>query len=250
MKVPSYPKKGDLLKGKNIVITGATSGIGKAVALACSQHGAQLVLLGRNSRKLEAVADEIEAQCEEAQIHLYPLNLETAKDTDYQDAVGVLEQHFNTLHGLVHNAAALGNLSPLRHYNLVQWYKVMQTNLNAPIMLTQACLPLLEKSGATSVIFTTSGVAQKATPYWGAYGVSKCAHEYCMRLLAAEYDHTDLRSNAISPGAVATGMRARAFPAENPNTLVKPEQIVDAWLYLLSDESIGVSGQVIQAQPA
>ncbi len=239
-----YPKNGTLLKDKVILITGAASGIGKAVALSCARHQATLILLGRNPRKLESVHKEIKDECQN-EVFLYPLNLETADDTHYADLAKTIEEHFGKLNGLLHNAATLGNISPMRHYQLQQWYKVMQTNVNAPMMLTQACLPLMEKSENSSIIWTTSGVAIEPVPLWGAYGVSKYANEYMMSLLAQEYDDTDLRCNAIDPGVVATGMRSKAFPGENPNELTKAQSITDTWLYLFSDDSIGVRNKII-----
>ncbi len=245
--IPKYPVQGQFLKDKVVLITGGTSGIGKALALACAHQQAEVILLGRNVRKLEAVADQIETEAS-TQIHLYPLNMAAANDTDYSDLAETLSQKFGRLHGLVHNAAALGNLSPFKHYSLVQWYKVMQTNVNGPMVMTQALLPLLETSDHASIIWTSSGVAQNVQSYWGAYGVSKCANDYMMQLIATEYAESKLRCNAINPGPVATGMRAKAFPGEDPNTLRKPRDILDAWLYLLSDDSIGVNGQRLQAQ--
>ena len=245
--IPDYSKIGHHLAGKTILITGATSGIGKAVAMACAQHQAQVILLGRNIRKLEAVADEFE-QVSQKSCLLYPLNLVAANDEHYQQLAEDLSQRFDQLHGLVHNAATLGNLTPIKQYSPQQWYKVMQTNVNSAFMLTQACLPLLEKADSASIVWTSSGVATQPKAYWGAYAVSKSANESMMKIIAAEYEGSSIRSNAILPGVVATGMRSKAFPAEDPNQLKQPKDIVNAWLYLLSNDSQAINGLKVFAQ--
>ena len=243
-----YQASPDLLAGRIILITGAGDGIGAAAARACAAHGATVILLGRTTRKLEKVYDEIEA-AGHPQPAIYPMNLEGAAPKDYEDLATTIEQEFGHLDGLLHNASILGTLTPLGQYDVEQWSKVMQVNLNAPYLMTRACLDLLKKSEDASVIFTSSSVGRQGRAYWGAYGISKAANENMMQTWADELENnTSVRVNTIHPGATRTSMRARAYPGEDPNTLLKPEEILATYLYLLGPDSKGVTGQQFNAQ--
>jgi len=238
----------DLLRGRIILITGAGDGIGAAAAKSCAAHGATVILLGRTTRKLEAVYDAIEA-AGHPQAAIYPMNLEGAAPKDYEDLANTIEKEFGRLDGLLHNASLLGTLTPLSQYSVEQWSKVMQVNLNAPFLMTQACLDLLKASDDASVLFTGSSVGRKGRAYWGAYGVSKAANENMMQIWADELEsNTSVRVNSINPGAVRTTMRARAYPGEDPYTLPKPEAVIGTYLYLLGPDSKGVTGQQFDAQ--
>jgi NAD(P)-dependent dehydrogenase (short-subunit alcohol dehydrogenase family) len=243
-----YQPRPDLLAGRVILITGAGDGIGAAAARACAAHGATVILLGRTTRKLEKVYDAIE-QAGYPQAAIYPMNLEGAAPKDYDDLAATIEQEFGRLDGLLHNASLLGTLTPLGQYDIEQWSKVMQVNLNAPFLLTRACLELLKKSDDASLLFTTSSVGRQGRAYWGAYAISKAANENMMQIWADELEsNTHVRANSINPGAVRTSMRARAYPGEDPNTLPKPDDILATYLYLLGPDSNGVRGQQFNAQ--
>ena len=243
-----YQAPADLLKDRTILITGAGAGIGAAAAKSCAAHGATVILLGRTTGKLEEVYDAIE-QAGHPQAAIYPMNLEGAAPKDYQDLANTLEKEFGRLDGLLHNASLLGGLTPLGQYDIEQWYKVMQVNLHAPWLLTRFCLDLLKQSDDASVLFTSSSVGRKGRAYWGAYGISKAANENMMQTWADEVEsNTSIRMNSINPGATRTGMRARAYPGEDPNTLPLPESIMASYLYLLGPDSKGVTGQQFNAQ--
>jgi NAD(P)-dependent dehydrogenase (short-subunit alcohol dehydrogenase family) len=243
-----YQPRPDLLAGRVILVTGAGDGIGAAAAMACAAHGATVILLGRTTRKLEKVYDAIE-QAGYPQAAIYPMNLEGAAPKDYDDLAATIEQEFGRLDGLLHNASLLGTLTPLGQYDIEQWSKVMQVNLNAPFLLTRACLELLKKSDDASLLFTTSSVGRQGRAYWGAYAISKAANENMMQIWADELEsNTHVRANSINPGAVRTSMRARAYPGEDPNTLPKPDEILATYLYLLGPDSNGVRGQQFNAQ--
>jgi len=243
-----YQARTDLLKDRVILITGAGDGIGAAAARSCAAHGATVILLGRTTRKLEAVYDAIES-AGHPQPAIYPMNLEGAAPKDYEDLAATIEKEFGRLDGLLHNASLLGTLTPLGQYDIAQWSKVMQVNLNAPFLMTRACLELLKKSDNASVIFTSSSVGRKGRAYWGAYAVSKAANENMMQIWADELEsNTHVRVNSINPGAVRTTMRTRAYPGEDPNTLPKPDEIMATYLYLLGADSEGVTGQQFDAQ--
>ncbi|MGB0662276.1 MAG: YciK family oxidoreductase [Pontibacterium sp.] len=236
------------LKDKVILVTGAGDGIGKAAAKAYAQAGATVILLGRSLDKLEATYDEIEAEGH-PQPALVPMNLESAGEHEYNELAQTLINEFGRLDGLLHNAGILGLRTALSDYDPSTWQQVMQINVNAPFLLTQALMPLLEAAPHASVVFTSSGVGKKGRAYWGAYAVSKFATEGLMETLADELDNTsNVRANAINPGATRTQMRATAYPAEDPFTLPTPEDILPVYLYLMSDDSIGTNGKSLDAQ--
>ncbi len=243
-----YSPPDDLLQGRAILVTGAGDGIGAAAARSFARHGATVILLGRTIRKLEAVYDAIE-QSGGPQPAIYPMNLEGASPKDYQDLAATLEREFGRLDGLLHNAAILGVLTPLEMYDLELWARVMQVNLNAPYLLTRACLPLLKGSEDASVLFTSSSVGHRGRAYWGAYGISKAAAENMMQILADELEeNTSVRVNSIDPGAVRTRMRAKAYPGEDPNIHPAPEEIMGIYLYLMGPDSRGETGRSFKAQ--
>lgn len=232
------------LSNKVILVTGAGSGIGKAVAIDCAKAGAQVILLGRTPKKLEDVYDLIvDAGAPEPAI--YPMSLDGANDEDYATLASQIETEYGRLDGVIHNAAYLGVLSPIEHYDLKNWYKVMQINMNAPMMMTQALIPVLRKSEQASVLFTTSGVARQGQAYWGAYGVSKCAQDHLMEILAAEFEGTNVYFNSIDPGVVRTQMRAKAFPAEDPNQWPRPAEITERYLEMMLNTNL-LNGQVVK----
>lgn len=243
-----YTPPADLLKNRVILITGAGDGIGRAAALACAAHGATVVLLGRTIAKLERVYDEIE-QAGHPQPAIYPMNLEGATAKDYTDLAATLEREFGRLDGLLHNAAQLGSLSPMAHQDINLWFKVMQVNLNAPFLLTRACLGLLMQAPDASIIFTTDEVGRRGRAYWGAYGVSKAGLEGMSQILAQELEtNTHVRVNSLDPGAVQTRLRTVAYPGENALANPSPESIMPIYLYLLGPDSQGINGQQLSAQ--
>ncbi|GGX79213.1 YciK family oxidoreductase [Litchfieldella qijiaojingensis] len=244
-----YQAPADLLAGRVILVTGAGDGIGRAAALAYARHGATVILLGRTIAKLEKVYDEIEA-AGGPQPAIFPLNFEGATLKDYQDMAETLDKEFGRLDGLLHNAGLLGRLTPFEQYNPELWEQVMQVNFNGPIWMTQALLPLLKASQDASVIFTSSSVGRKGRAYWGAYAVSKFATEGFVEVLAEEVEHLgSLRVNSLNPGATRTQMRKTAYPAENPDTLRTPNEIIPTYLWLMGPESRGHNGERFDAQP-
>jgi NAD(P)-dependent dehydrogenase (short-subunit alcohol dehydrogenase family) len=244
----TYQPAADALKDRIILITGAGDGIGKTVALGCAKHGATVVLLGRQQKKLEAVYDQI-VTAGGAQPAIVPMNLLTITPDDAVGLANTLLSEFGRLDGLLHNAAVLGERAPIEHYSPNVWLEVMQVNVNAAFLLTQSLMPLLKQAYDPSVVFTTSGVGRKGRAFWGAYAVSKFATEGMMQVLADELDeNTRVRVNCINPGGTRTKMRAAAFPAEDPSKLKTPEDILPTYLWLLGPDSHAVHGQSIDAQ--
>lgn len=248
MKLPeNYQPAPSLLKDKVIVVTGAGDGIGRVAAKTFAEHRATVVLLGRTLAKLEKVYDEIE-QAGGPQPAIYPINFEGAVEKDYRDLSDALNDEFGRVDGLLHNASDLGERTPIANYAADAWLRVMHVNVNAPFMLTQALLPLLERADHASIVFTSSGVAQKGRAFWGAYAASKAAQDNMMETLAEELEGTGpVRANSLNPGATRTRMRASAYPAENPASVPPPEAHMPLYLYLIGDDSVGVNGQVFSA---
>ncbi|MHB8403907.1 MAG: YciK family oxidoreductase [Gammaproteobacteria bacterium] len=243
-----YSPPKDLLKNRVILVTGAGDGIGRAVSKGLAAHGASVILLGKTIQKLEGVYDEI-MQAGGPLPGIYPMDLMGAKYQDYEDLVGVLDKEYGRLDGLLHNAGILGERAPIEHHEIHIWQQVLQVNLTAPFALTKACLELLYKSPDASVVFTGSSVGRKPRAYWGAYAVSKAGIEALSAMLADETEFRGtLRVNSINPGSVRTAMRRQAFPAEDREKLLTPEQILPAYLYLFGPDSKGVTGQRFDAQ--
>ena len=244
----NYQPPPNCLQDRTILVTGAGSGIGRAAALSFAKHGATVILLGRTVEKLETVYDEIESAGAPIPA-IYPLCLEGATEQDYQTLASTIEQEFGTLHGLLHNAGLLGQRTTIGNYQAQIWQQVMQVNLNAQFLLTKALLPLMKTASDAAMVFTSSGVGRKGRPFWGAYAVSKFATEGLAQVLAGELDEvSNIRVNCLNPGATRTAMRAVASPAEDPGTLLSPEAIMPAYLYLLGPDSQGISGQSFDAQ--
>ena len=242
----TYPDK--VLSNRIIMITGASDGIGKALALEAARLGAQVILHGRNTAKLEQVYDDIESIDGAVRPSIAVLDLASANAENYTTLAQSIEDEFGHLDGLVHNASMLGERYSIEQYDAVLWQKVMHVNVTSAFALTQVFLPLLKKSEDASVIFTSSGVGRTGKAFWGAYAVSKFATEGLSEVLADEHRHSDLRANCINPGATRTNMRLAAYPAEDRDALKTPEEILAPYIYLLGADSKGVTGQSFDAQ--
>src|SRR3569833_3228919 len=188
----------DELAGRVIAITGASSGIGRAVALACAKFGATVILIGRIARKLETVHGEIEA-AGGPEPTIAVLDLEKAVASDYDKLASAVAERFGRLDGLLHNAGLLGTLTPIEHYDVPTWCRVMHVNVTAAFALTQVLLRALKQSPDASVLFTSSSVGRHGRAYWGAYAVSKFASEGFMQVLASEVENiTTIRMNSLN----------------------------------------------------
>jgi NAD(P)-dependent dehydrogenase (short-subunit alcohol dehydrogenase family) len=236
------------LSGRVILVTGASSGIGRALALAAAAQGAQVVLCGRTVRKLEAVHDAIVA-AGSPRPTLAPLDFERAGAAEYTALAEALQSSYGRLDGLAHVAGQVGERAPVEHYDVPTWMRVMHVNLNAAFVLTRTLLPLLRQSSDASIVFTVSSVSQRGRAYWGAYAVAKFGVEGLMQVLADETSTTtNIRVNSVNPGPARTPMRAQAYPGEDPATVPAPEDVLSPYLYLLGPESRGVTGRRFDAQ--
>lgn len=242
----SAPEK--LLSEHVVLVTGAGGAIGGAAAISYAKHGATVILLGRSEKTLNETYDAI-VNAGYSKPMLCPLNLENATPGNYQALADSIEKEFGRLDGILHAAAMLGSLTPLEHYDLALWSRVMQINLNAPFLLTRTCLNLLKAADNASVIFSAADVGLKGEAYWGAYGVAHAAVENLAEIFADELEaNTSIRVNNLDSGHVRSRLRALAFPGEDPNTLPTADQIMPAYLYLMGDDSIGVTGERLSAQ--
>lgn len=234
---------GICLEGRTALITGASRGIGRAVALSFAKAGAHVIATARTTGGLEELDDEIRALGGTAT--LVPLDL---RDADKVDALGPsLHQRFPKLDILVANAGMLGPLSPLGHVPTKDWLAVLDLNLTVNWRLIRTTEPLLKASDAGRAIFVTSGAAAKCRAYWGPYSVSKAALEALAKTWAAELANTPVRVNLINPGPIRTGMRAQAFPGEDPNTLPEPA-LVAALFLKLAGSALVETGQLFEYQ--
>ncbi|MCE7997555.1 MAG: SDR family NAD(P)-dependent oxidoreductase [Rhodobiaceae bacterium] len=218
------------LADKLALITGASRGIGRAVALAAAAEGAHVILVARTVGALEEVDDEIQKAGGTAT--LVPLDL---TDFDAIDRLGgTIFERWGKLDILVGNAGVLGPLTPTGHISPDDWDKTFSVNVTTNYRLIRSLDPLLQRAEAGRAVFVTSGAAQKCRPFWGAYSVSKAALEALVKTWAHEVEKTELRINMVSPGPIATKMRAKAMPGENPETLKTPEDIAPLFLDLIS----------------
>lgn len=221
-----------ILDGRIAVITGASRGIGAAVAKAFAREGAHVVLVARTVGALEELDDEIQAAGGSAS--LVPMDL-----TDYPaiDRLGAaLHERYGKIDILVANGGILGNLTPMHHYDPKLWEQVIATNLTANQRLIRSLDPLLRQSDAGRAIFVTADAAHGDKPFWGAYAVSKAALEAMVRSYAAENAKSNIKANLLNPGATRTKLRVNAYPGEDQASVKPPEDVVPLFLELASPE--------------
>jgi NAD(P)-dependent dehydrogenase (short-subunit alcohol dehydrogenase family) len=212
---------GRTLAGRVALITGASRGIGRATSVRLAALGAHVVLASRTQGGLEELDDEIRAGGGEAT--LLPIDLRQA---DSIDPIGPsIHGRFGRLDILVHNAGALGKLTPVGHIRPEDFAECVAVNLAATYRLIRSCAPVLAASDAGRAVFVTSSVARSPQAYWGGYAATKAGMEALVRCWADEVEQTALRVNLFDPGRTATRMRAQAFPGEDPNTLPTPEEV-------------------------
>lgn len=244
----TYEPRAGLLRNRNILITGASDGIGKALALSAASLGATVILHGRNVKKLERVYDQVQALDNSARPSIAAMDLATADSDAYLSLADSIAKEFGQLDGLVHNAGILGDKISIEQYDAVMWQRVMHVNVTAAFALTQVCMPLLREAPDPSMIFASSSVGRVGRAFWGAYAVSKFAIEGLSQVLADENKHTSLRVNCVNPGPTRTNMRLAAYPGENRDLLKTADQVLPVFVYLLGPDSQGVTGQSLDAQ--
>jgi|TARA_B110000263_G_scaffold133603_1_gene116053 NAD(P)-dependent dehydrogenase (short-subunit alcohol dehydrogenase family) len=244
----NYQAQQNTLKEKVILVSGGGSGIGKTAGLIFAEHGADLILLGKDKISLESTYEEfLDRNLKPPLLHIMDLGQST--ESNFREINNVIEKEFGKLDGLLNNAGILGDKTPLENYKIDVWKKVFDINVHASFLLTKSLLPVLKAAENSSIIFTSSGVGKVGKAYWGAYSLTKFATESMMQIFSEELENTsNIRVNSIDPGPVRTKMRAAAYPAEDPFSLVNAEDIMNAYLYLMSNDSLETNGESIAAQ--
>jgi NAD(P)-dependent dehydrogenase (short-subunit alcohol dehydrogenase family) len=231
-----------MLEGKVAMITGASQGLGRALALAFAREGAQVVINARSEESICPVAEEAGSLGAE----VLALAADVSRSADVERLVGAAMERFGHVDVLVNNAGVLGPRVPIEEYPEDEWRRVIDANLTGPFLVTKAAKPHMPDGG--SIVNVVSGVSVEGRARWGAYSVSKFGVEGLTKILAAELEERGIRANAVDPGGMRTEMRAAAYPEEDPMTRITPEENTDVFLYLASDESKGVTGQRFKAQ--
>jgi NAD(P)-dependent dehydrogenase (short-subunit alcohol dehydrogenase family) len=230
------------------MITGASGGLGRPLALGCAAHGATVLLHGRIARKLEALYDEILA-AGGPEPSILPLDLSTARAEDFANVASAVQVQHGRIDALVHTAVQLGSLGPVEHQAFDAWLATLRVDLLAPFGLTRSLLPLLRAAPDASVVFTLDTRGQEPRAYWGAYAVAKAGLSALLSILADEWDNTpQLRVNGVVPGPMRSPLRAQTHPGEDLSRLPAPEVLVSLYLYLIAGQPKDESGGVIDAQ--
>ena len=231
-----------MLEGKVALITGAGKGLGRALVLACAREGARVVINARSEESIRPVAEEVESSGAEA----LALVADVSESAEVERMVDAAVQRFGRIDVLFNNAGVLGPRVAIVEYPEDEWRRVIDANLTGPFLVSKAVIPHMPEGG--SIVNVVSGVSVEGRAAWGAYSVSKFGVEGLTQILSSELEERGIRVNAVDPGGMRTGMRAAAYPEEDPTTRITPEENTDVFLYLASDESKGVTGQRFKAQ--
>lgn len=231
-----------------MLVTGATGGVGRPLALAAATLGATVVLHGRVTRRLEALYDEIVAAGHPEPVIL-PLDLAKADAADFANVATALESQFGRLDAIVHTAVMLGSLGPIEHQSFDNWLSVLRVDLAAPMGITRALMPLLGQALDGSVTFTLDTRGEEPHAYWGSYAAAKAGLSALARILADEWENrANLRVNAVVPGPIRSPLRGQTHPAEDFSQLPPAEALVPLYLHLISGQSKTESAKLIDAQ--
>ena len=210
------------LSGKIVLVTGASRGIGYQAALAAARRGAHIIAVARTVGGLEDLDDQIQAAGSETT--LVPLDL---RDGDGIDRLGqAIFERWGRLDGLIGNAGVLGTITPLSHLDVKDFDQAFAVNVAANYRLIRSLDPLLRQAEQGRAVFVSSSSSHSARPFWGLYAATKAALETMIKSYAAELSTTQVKANVFWPGAVRTGMRAKAMPGENPDKLPHPREVV------------------------
>ena len=236
------------LRGRVVLITGASGGVGRPLAYACAEHGATVVLHGRIVRKLEALYDEI-VDAGHTEPTILPLDLAKATADDFGNVASALQAQTGRLDALIHTAALLGTLGPIEHQSFDSWLSLLRVNVAAPMGLTRAVMPLLSQSEDASVVFTLDNRGEQPRAYWGGYAVTKAGVATLARELADEWENRPaLRINAIVPGPIRSPLRGQTHPGEDRASLPAPEVLTPLYLHLIAGQAKADSGVLVDAQ--
>ena len=227
----------NLLKNKNILITGASNGIGKSLSENLSKYGANVIMLSRNENALDAVYDSLKKKYKTDPCIL-KCDLENIDDEKSQEIANIISKNYQNLDSIIHNAAILEKMSDIESFDLQTWDKVMKVNLTSAFILSKYLIPLMKSSTTPRIIFTTSSVGKKGKAFWGAYSVSKAGVNALSDILSDELESiSNIKVFNFDPKATKTNMRAMAYPAEDPSAIKNPDQLTNYYLWMLSEKS-------------
>ncbi len=231
------------LEGKTALITGSNKGIGKGIASVFLDEGASVFLCARDADELEATAFELEVK---GRVSFLAADLADPEQAEAVAAAAVAA--FPNLNVLINNASIVGKRVTLDELDVATWDDVLKVNTSSLFYLTRPLIPHFKRQRGASIINVSSTVGRIGKPRWGAYAVSKFGVEGFTQVLASELGPEGVRANAVNPGATRTGMRAAAYPEEDPMTLPTPEQVAEVFVYLASDASSELNGQTLEAR--
>ena len=227
----------NLLKNKNILITGASNGIGKSLSENLSKYGANVIMLSRNENALDAIYDSLKKKYKTDPCIL-KCDLENLDDEKSQEIANIISKNYQNLDSIIHNAAILEKMSDIESFDLQTWDKVMRVNLTSAFILSKYLIPLMKSSTTPRIIFTTSSVGKKGKAFWGAYSVSKAGVNALSDILSDELESiSNIKVFNFDPKATKTNMRAMAYPAEDPSAIKNPDQLINYYLWMLSEKS-------------
>ena len=227
----------NLLKNKNILITGASNGIGKSLSENLSKYGANVIMLSRNENALDAIYDSLKEKYK-TDPYILKCDLEELDDKKSQEIANIISKNYQNLDSVIHNAAILEKMSDIESFDLQTWDKVMKVNLTSAFILSKYLIPLMKSSTTPRIIFTTSSVGKKGKAFWGAYSVSKAGVNALSNILNDELESiSNIKIFNFDPKATQTNMRALAYPAEDPSTIKNPDQLINYYLWMLSEKS-------------
>ena len=227
----------NLLKNKNILITGASNGIGKSLSENLSKYGANVIMLSRNENALDAIYDSLKKKYKTDPCIL-KCDLENIDDEKSQEIANIISKNYQNLDSIIHNAAILEKMSDIESFDLQTWDKVMRVNLTSAFILSKYLIPLMKSSPTPRIIFTTSSVGKKGKAFWGAYSVSKAGVNALSDILSDELESiSNIKVFNFDPKATKTNMRAMAYPAEDPSAIKNPDQLINYYLWMLSEKS-------------
>lgn len=227
-----------------IMVTGASSGLGRGICLALGSEGTNVLALGRNEEALAKTQTEVE----KAGGKCMAIPFDLARYGEFPGLFEALKQQVPHLDGIVHAAGELNRCAPMQHVEASKFRRMLDINLTAPNLLTQALFPLLEQAESASVIFTSCDMAEETQPNWHGYGLAKSALVQSAAMWQLEHPKKGIRFNAINPGRMRTELMKRAFPGLDSMTIPEPDGAVPAFLYLLSDAAINIRGSHFNAQ--
>ena len=238
------PEPGSL-KERVILVTGAAAGLGRAAAFAMAEAGATMILLDKHLKGIESLYDEITGVGHPEPL-LHPLNLEGVGSAEYLELATAVDREFGRLDGLLHNAAYLGELSPLHQYDPELWARSLHMNVNAPFLLNQACLPLMQRADDARLVLTSDAVGRRGKAFWGAYAASKAALENMMETLAGELGaRSRVRVMTFDPGVVDTALRRRAYPTEPEGANPPPRALGPCYVHLFGAPGRALHGRQV-----